>query len=105
MVPTFASETDGALRCCSTCLAVFRTSFIYCPNDGTVVTTADHDPLIDRQIGPYVVDAFLGAGGVARVYRVHRADAPHRQYALKIMLGDFTASRSMRMRFAREIDA
>ena len=65
----------------------------------------DHEPLIGRTIGPYVVDAFLAAGAVARVYRVHREDAPSRSLALKIMLGDFTTSPAMRMRFEREAEA
>jgi serine/threonine protein kinase len=106
MVPSVsATETEWTLRCCPRCLAIFRTSFIYCPNDGSAVDAVEHDPLIGRTVGPYVVDAFLGAGAVARVYRVHRESSPRHSLALKIMLGDFTTSAAMRIRFEREAAA
>lgn len=38
-----------------------------------------------QQIGPYVVDATLGQGGMARVYRVHLQDDERERRALKLL--------------------
>jgi len=60
------------------------------------------DPLLGATVGPYLVDALLGEGGMGRVYRVHHARLPQKRYALKVLLGDYAATPPMRARFAKE---
>jgi serine/threonine-protein kinase len=74
-------------------------------NDGAEIIVAERDPLIGSTVGPYVVGALIGEGGMGRVYRVHHARLVHRQYALKVLLGDVAATPAMRMRFAREAES
>lgn len=54
-------------------------------------------------IGPFVVDAVLGAGGMGVVYRAH--DAAGQAVALKVMSAQAAQSVDARRRFAREARA
>ena len=92
----------GGVRCCTTCGAVYRAQFPRCVNDGTELVLLGRDPLVGTAVGPYIVDALLGEGGMGRVYRVHHARLQQKRYALKVLLGDFAATPPMRMRFAKE---
>ncbi len=53
-----------------------------------------------RQIGPWVVDEPIGAGGMGAVFRCHQALQPERQGALKVLRG--LGEREHRERFLRE---
>src|SRR5262245_35588011 len=97
-----SDSTHSMIRCCPTCRAIFRTDFLRCPSDGAAVELVEEDPLIGRTVGKYVVDAFIGGGAVGRVYRAHHSRLEHRQFALKVLIGDYAASIAMRMRFAQE---
>ncbi|MBA3394569.1 MAG: protein kinase [Deltaproteobacteria bacterium] len=46
----------------------------------------------------------MGEGGIARVYRAHHRRLAHRVFAVKVMLGDWATTMSMRMRFAQEAE-
>jgi eukaryotic-like serine/threonine-protein kinase len=62
------------------------------------------DALPGRQIDEYRVEALLGAGGMARVYRA--LDTKLRRYvALKVIAPDFRTDRNFTARFEREAQA
>ncbi|MEJ7601383.1 MAG: protein kinase [Kofleriaceae bacterium] len=92
-------------RWCTQCRASFRTDFARCPVDGAVIEESATDPLLGMMFGHYVIDSFLGEGGMSRVYRAHHSLLEHKQFALKVMMGEFAATLEMRMRFAQEADA
>ena len=98
-------DAVGRLRCCRTCRAIYRNDFARCPIDGGAVETLVDDPLLGTTIGSYLVEACIGEGSFGRVYRAHHARLERRQVALKVLLGDFAASLSMRLRFALEAEA
>lgn len=100
MVPLYAE-----VRWCPSCRAIYRADFARCPNDGAALERTAEDPLIGATLGHYVVDAFLGQGAMARVYRAHHARLAHKQVAIKVLIGDYAATLEMRLRFAQEADA
>src|SRR6185503_18434710 len=64
--------------------------------------TAPATPLmVSRQIGPYMILAPLGAGGMGEVYRARDSNLG-RDVAIKILPALFTADPERRSRFARE---
>jgi serine/threonine-protein kinase len=88
--------------CCAKCGAIYHKDFARCPSDGAEIITSDKDPLPGTQIAQYVIGSLLGEGGMGRVYRAHHADLAHKSYAIKVLLGDWSATASMRKRFAKE---
>ncbi len=99
--PTGEMTTDVRLRC-PVCLAVFRTEFERCPNDGAELGPLDGDPLVGTLIaGRYVIDALVGEGSMGLIYRAHHASLP-RRFAVKVLFGDLIADPRMRTRFAQE---
>ncbi len=74
--------------------------------DGGLLQVSNVDPLIGTTVAKhYVIDACIGEGGMARVYRAHHARLAHKQFAVKVMFGDLAATLEMRLRFAQEADA
>ena len=57
--------------------------------------------LIGRQLGPYVIQAWLGAGGMGEVYRAHDTKLG-RDIAIKILPPIFTSDPERLVRFERE---
>lgn len=55
-------------------------------------------------IGPYVLDALLGEGGMGVVWRAHRADGHYQRTVAIKLLRPGHADRRLRERFARERD-
>ncbi len=100
------ATSELRMRWCPACHSAYRSDFARCPIDGNVLSEADTDPLLGQTIGQhYVIDELLGEGAMARVYRAHHALLEHRQFALKVMIGDLAATLEMRLRFAQEADA
>jgi eukaryotic-like serine/threonine-protein kinase len=63
-----------------------------------------HEPdgdLIGRHVGPYLIEAWLGSGGMGDVYRA-RDGHLHREVALKILPGLFALDLDRLARFKRE---
>jgi tRNA A-37 threonylcarbamoyl transferase component Bud32 len=101
-----ATGREGGMRCCPTCRAVYRSGFHRCPTDGTELAPFEADPVIGTTInGLYEVEACVGEGAMARVYRAHHLRLQQRRVALKILLGDLAASVAMRIRFTQEAKA
>src|SRR4051812_32342972 len=95
--------TDGGMRCCGVCNAIYRSDFQRCPTDGGELTLMTADPLVGKPLSEhYVVDAVIGEGAMGRVYRAHHARLVHKRYAIKVMFGDLAASATMRVRFQHE---
>ncbi len=93
------------LRVCPACRAIYRAEFARCPTDGGLLELTAVDPLIGTTLGEhYVIDKWVGEGGIARVYRAHHRRLAHRVFAVKVMLGDWATTMSMRMRFAQEAE-
>ncbi len=96
---------NAPLRWCSQCHAAYRAEFARCPSDGAVLEAGGEDPLIGATVGEhYVIEGFVGEGGMGRVYRARHTRLQHRQFAIKILLGDLAVAISTRMRFAQEAD-
>jgi serine/threonine-protein kinase len=53
----------------------------------------------------YVIDGLLGEGAAGRVYRAHHRTLANQRYAIKVLIGDFAASSTMRQRFVREAES
>jgi len=91
--------------CCSLCGAIYYKDFPRCPNDGGEVVVSSVDPILGKTIGRYVIDRFVGEGGMARVYEAHHATLATKRYAVKVLLGDAGATPTMRKRFAKEAES
>lgn len=105
MDPFAPQISDVSLRVCPACRAVYRAEFSRCPTDGDLLEVTEVDPLIGTTLGEhYVIDKWVGEGGIARVYRAHHRRLEHRVFAVKVMLGDWATTMSMRMRFAQEAE-
>ena len=100
-----SSGAAQAVWCCSTCGAIYHKDFPRCPNDGGEVVVSATDPMLGKTIGRYVVDRFVGEGGMGRVYEAHHATLANKRYAVKVLLGDAGATPSMRKRFAKEAES
>ena len=59
------------------------------------------DPLIGREIGPYVITEWLGEGGMAVVYKAHQPSL-RRYVAIKILTGVLSRDEELVSRFRRE---
>src|SRR5215468_11012436 len=99
-----ATEQPRAVWCCSTCGAIYHKDYPRCPADGAEVVIAERDPMLGTQIGQYTIDRLIGEGGMGRVYLAHHAHLPNKRYAIKVLLGDHSASAAMRARFTREAE-
>src|SRR5882724_1895661 len=99
-----ATEQPRALWSCSTCGAIYHKDFPRCPIDGAEVVMVERDPLLGGSIGHYAIHQLIGEGGMGRVYLAHHANLPNKRYAVKVLLGDHSASAVMRARFTREAE-
>ena len=66
---------------------------------------AQPDSLLGRQLGAYVVDRRIGAGGMSHVYLAHRADGSYeKQVALKLLRAGFSSDPFLRrFRIERQV--
>ncbi len=89
---------------CPHCHAAYRSrSYVRCPLDGAELQGHVEDPLIDATIGEqYVITRCIAYGATSRVYHARHIRLHRRELAIKVLLGDLTASMTTRMRFAQE---
>jgi eukaryotic-like serine/threonine-protein kinase len=89
---------------CPNCLAAYRLDVSHCPRDGGELCSGE-DPLIGVVLGErYHVEALLGEGGMARVYRVLHVGL-QKTFALKAIFGDLAMDARMAARFELEARA
>jgi len=89
---------------CPVCLAAYRLDVSHCPRDGGELSSGE-DPLIGVLLGErYQVEALLGEGGMARVYRVLHVGL-QKTFALKAIFGDLAMDGRMAARFELEARA
>lgn len=92
---------EGTLLVCPKCGSVYHREVEFCGIDGErLIETAD-DPLIGREIDRLAITELLGQGGMARVYLAQHRHL-ERKVAIKVLLGDLGADRSLVRRFQRE---
>ncbi len=92
------------MKRCPSCQGRYRDGAAHCPFDGAALVVLE-DPLIGRLIGGrYVIEAKLGSGAVASVYR-GRHQALDREVALKVLHAKLAAQEEHRQRFLREARA
>ena len=61
----------------------------------------EHDPFIGKQLGAYSIQAKIGEGGMAQVYKAYH-ERLHREVAIKIILPHIADQAGFRQRFERE---
>ncbi len=61
----------------------------------------ENDPLIGRELGVYLIQARLGEGGMARVYKAYHARL-RRDVAIKVILPQVASEEGFKERFERE---
>lgn len=79
-------------------------ALLHTPSPGAVLAAlqaAGRSSLIGRTLGPYRIEAPLGAGGMGQVYRAHDAKLG-RAVALKVLPADVAADPDRLARFERE---
>jgi serine/threonine protein kinase len=69
--------------------------------DAPMTVAVPQASMLNRQLGPYTLQALLGAGGMGEVYRAHDATLG-RDVAIKILLEPWLADPERRARFERE---
>lgn len=73
----------------------------WCGLDGELLVDAPRDPLIGKTLDRYRVIEQLGVGGMGCVYRARHA-VIDREYAIKVLFGDFACDEKFQARFKRE---
>jgi len=93
-------------RRCKTCGESYAESVIFCPRDGTALSSraraGDPDPYLGQTVaGQFRIDGLIGEGAVGSVYRAEQLGIG-RTVALKIMHRELANNETLRSRFRRE---
>jgi serine/threonine protein kinase len=100
--PSGASDGGGlTMRTCPRCSSLYVNDVLCCGLDGERLVDVDRDPLLGTTLDRYQIQATLGHGGMARVYRAQHAHLGH-AVALKVLHGDTASDRRRVERFRRE---
>ena len=59
---------------------------------------------MNNRLGPYLIDAQIGRGGMGIVYSAHHEESAEK-VAIKVLPGGFSTDEAFRVRFEAEIDA
>jgi serine/threonine protein kinase len=89
------------VRICPRCSSVYTNGSQWCGLDGQPTFESEQDPLVGSTIDRYRVEERLGVGGMGCVYRA-RHTVIEREYAIKVLFGDFSSDERFRARFKRE---
>src|SRR5450755_3350368 len=103
---------DGAApKICQSCGARYTTDALFCPNDGTPLTTGtfqpdgsvgETDPYLGREISGHIeIRQLAGVGAMGRVYRAFQKGID-RDVAVKILHRELSANAQLVARFHRE---
>lgn len=91
------------MRVCPVCFSLFGPDQAVCPKDGTA-TESHIQVLIGKQLGPYVVRAFIGEGGMGVVYAGEHPTLGKR-VALKVLRPELSLREDIVERFIQEARA
>ena len=86
---------------CPKCGSTYTREQEHCGLDGSKLVQSDEDPLLGKTIDKYHIEARLGSGGMANVYRA-RHQFLDKDYAIKVLHGQIAADSTMARRFQRE---
>ncbi|MCK6546953.1 serine/threonine protein kinase, partial [Myxococcota bacterium] len=89
---------------CPKCGSVYTRELDRCGLDGERLVETSADPLIGRTVDRYRIDAAIGDGGMARVYRAHHVYLAQ-DFAIKVLFGEVASDRALARRFQREAQA
>jgi serine/threonine-protein kinase len=89
---------------CPRCGSNYTRDLEYCGIDGQRLVRTDEDPLIGRTIDRYLIKAFIGDGGMARVYRAKHVYLDQ-ECAIKVLHGEVASDKQLARRFQREAQA
>lgn len=92
------------MRICPRCSSVYAAHVARCGLDNELLVEGPHDPLVGKTLDRYLIVERLGAGGMGCVYRATHTIID-REYAIKVLYGDFACDDKFRARFQREAQA
>lgn len=92
------------VRVCPRCRSVYSSPVPWCRIDETPLVDQEEDPLVGVPLDRYVVTELIGVGGMGRVYRA-RHSVLDREYAIKVLFGEFASEEKFAERFRREAQA
>ncbi len=105
------NQAQVASKICPSCGARYPTDALFCPNDGTPLTSAQGtseagadapDPYLGREISGHIdVRQLAGIGAMGRVYRAFQRGI-ERDVAVKILHRELSANQQLVARFHRE---
>jgi serine/threonine protein kinase len=95
---------DAAMLVCPKCGSVYTREVDHCGLDGARLIGTLDDPHLGRTLDRYRIEAPLGSGGMARVYRA-RHTYLEQDFAVKILHGEIAADKDLARRFHREAKA
>jgi serine/threonine protein kinase len=99
--PAAVVGNASAMLACPRCGSTYLRDVVFCGLDGERLAQVDYDPLIGQTIDRYRIDAILGDGGMARVYRATHVHLGQ-PCAVKVLYGDMATDRALAERFRRE---
>ena len=88
---------------CPRCLLQYARPVDHCGLDGTALVSSDTDPLVGHRIERYEIQAVIGAGAQARIYRA-RHTGLDRLCAVKVPFGELAADTEFAARFRQEAE-
>jgi serine/threonine protein kinase len=89
------------VRICPRCSSVYAAHVARCGLDNELLVEGPQDPLVGKTLDRYLIVERLGAGGMGCVYRATHTIID-REYAIKVLYGDFACDDKFRARFQRE---
>ncbi len=104
-----SSATTAAPKVCQSCGARYTTDALFCPNDGTPLTSTaqndssgEIDPYLGREISGHIeIRQLAGIGAMGRVYRAFQKGID-RDVAVKVLHRELSANQQLVARFHRE---
>lgn len=92
------------MRVCPRCGSIYAAQTAFCGIDGEKLVEQEQDPLIGKTVDRYRIDERLGTGAMGVVYRGAHT-VLEREYAVKVLYGDFASDARLVARFRREAQA
>ncbi len=101
---------ETAMKICPVCKSEYPGGEVFCPNDGSRLTTPSEmagsetlpdDPLVGIQLDKYLVKRLIGEGGMGLVYEGLHTFI-EKQVAIKVLREDFTGKADVVERFQLE---